>query len=49
MDNKSIAQEALENALYATGKYLPEECTNIAVGILVYLNDVGVKLVREEK
>lgn len=39
-DNK--AKEAIENALYATGRFLTDVASELADGIIGYLNDAGV-------
>jgi hypothetical protein len=39
--------EPIQNSLYATGRFLTEECTELAIGILTYLNESGYKVVRK--
>jgi hypothetical protein len=40
-------REPIQNALYATRNFLTDECTELADGILTYLNDYGFKVVRQ--
>ena len=40
-------REPIQNALYATRHFLTDECTELADGILDYLNDAGFKVVRQ--
>lgn len=40
-------REPIQNALYATGNFLTDECTELATGILEYLQDAGYKVVRQ--
>lgn len=39
-------REPIENALYATKRFLTTQCTDLAEGILLYLKDAGYKLVK---
>jgi len=39
----------VEDALYATGKFTPEQCTKIAKGILLYLDDANIMLMKQCK
>ena len=34
--------EAIENALFATGKFIPESCSEVAKCIMLYINDAGL-------
>jgi hypothetical protein len=40
-------REPIQNALYATRHFLTDQCTELADGILDYLNDAGFKVVRQ--
>ena len=40
-------REPIQSALYATRHFLTDECTELADGILTYLNDYGFKVVRQ--
>lgn len=40
-------REPIQNALYATNKFLTDECTELADGILNYLKDAGFKIVKQ--
>jgi len=40
-------REPIQSALYATRRFLTDECTELADGILTYLNDYGFKIVRQ--
>lgn len=39
--DEETAREPIQNALYATDNFLPEDCTVIADSILQYLDDYG--------
>lgn len=40
-------REPIQNALYATGSFFTDECTELAIGILEYLHDAGFNVVRQ--
>jgi hypothetical protein len=40
-------REPIQNALYATDILTTDQCTELADGILTYLNEVGYKVVRQ--
>lgn len=40
-------REPIQNAIYATGSYTTDQCTEFADGILTYLNEAGFKVVRQ--
>jgi hypothetical protein len=40
-------REPIQNAIYATGSYTTDQCTEFADGILTYLNEAGYKVVRQ--
>ena len=40
-------REPIQNALYATDRLTTDQCTELAVGILTYLNEAGYKVVRQ--
>ncbi|MCE5226486.1 MAG: hypothetical protein LLG05_11610 [Porphyromonadaceae bacterium] len=41
--------EPIQNALYATGRFIPEECTELASGILRYIEDAGYSVIKTRK
>jgi len=47
MENEEIL-EPIQDALYATGKLLTDECTDISVSILMYLKDAGYSIVKQK-
>jgi len=40
-------REPIQNAIYATGSYTTDQCTEFSDGILTYLNEAGFKVVRK--
>ena len=42
-----IMKEAVENALYATGRFTTDQCTNLSEGIVLYIKDSGLKISRQ--
>jgi hypothetical protein len=42
-----ILKEAVENALYATGRFTTDQCTNLSEGIVLYIKDSGLKISRQ--
>ena len=40
-------REPIQNALYATRNFFTDECTELSIGILEYLQDAGFKVVRQ--
>jgi hypothetical protein len=42
-------REPIENALYATGRFLTTQATDLAEGIILYLKDAGYTIVRTER
>lgn len=40
-------REPIQNAIYATGSYTTDQCTEFADGILTYLDEAGFKVVRQ--
>ena len=40
-------REPIQNAIYATGSYTTDQCTEFADGILTYLTEAGYKVVRQ--
>ena len=40
-------REPIENALYSTDRLTTDQCTELADGILTYLNESGLKVVRQ--
>jgi hypothetical protein len=40
-------REPIQNAIYATGRFTTDQCTEFADGILTYLNEAGFKVVRQ--
>lgn len=50
VDDNSIEpdlQEVLENALYSTGNFMTDQCTDIAEGLIIYIKDHGFKISRQ--
>lgn len=41
--------EPIQDALYATGKFIPEECTELAFGIIQYIEDAGYSVIKTKK
>ena len=46
--DEEAAREPIQNALYATDNFLPEDCTVIADGILQYLDDYGYCICKKQ-
>ena len=44
--SKEEILEPIQNALYATGRFIPEECTELALGILQYIEDAGYSVIK---
>jgi hypothetical protein len=42
-------REPIENALYATKRFLTTQATYLAEGIIEYLKDAGFKIVRTDR
>lgn len=42
-----ILKETVENALYSTGRYTTDQCTDLAEGIIIYIKDSGLKISRQ--
>lgn len=42
-------REPIENALYATRRFLTTQATDLAEGILEYIKDAGYTIVRTER
>jgi hypothetical protein len=42
-------REPIENALYATNRFLPTQCTDLADGIIQYIKDAGYTIVPTER
>jgi len=42
-------REPIENALYATERFLTTQATDLAAGILEYLKDAGFTIVRTDR
>ena len=40
-------REPIQNALYSTDRLTTDQCTELADGILTYLNEAGYKVVRQ--
>lgn len=40
-------REPIQNALYATGTFTTDQCSNITDGILLYLKEAGFKVVKQ--
>lgn len=43
--DEETVREPIENALYSTGKFTTEDCTELAKGILQYINEHGLKVI----
>ena len=39
----------IEDALYATSAFTTHQCTELAEGILLYLEEEGIKLIKDDK
>ena len=46
-DSEDILKEAVENALYSTGRFTTDQCTDLAEGIIIYIKDSGLKISRQ--
>ena len=42
-------REPIENAIYATNRFLTTEATDLAEGIIQYIKDAGYSIVRTER
>ena len=43
-EKKEIVSEPVQNALYSTGNFTTDQCTQLAEGILLFLDDAGYEL-----
>ena len=41
---EEILSEPIENALYATGRFTTDQCTELANGIIMYLDDYNIDI-----
>ena len=46
-DTDDILKETVENALYSTGRFTTDQCTDLAEGIIIYIKDSGLKISRQ--